>query len=249
MRNRLSFLSRTVLPAAALGWIAAGCGDDPAEGTIVLHLTDAPFPFDMVASTDVEIDSVAVRVNGAADSEGGFHTVSRTPRSVNLLELRNGVTFALGSAVIPAGGVDQIRVYTGDATITLTDDRTFPLTFPSGSSAGVKVFVDPPIEVGDGEIVEALIDYDLSQSFSATPSSPTKVEDITAFSFHPVFRVTNLQDVGAVSGTITDDGGTPVDSVDDAPLAGAAVLILRGATEITSTATGADGRYVLLGVP
>jgi hypothetical protein len=112
----------------------------------------------------------------------------------------------------------------------------------------VKVFVDPPLLIGDGEIVEALIDYDLSQSFSATPSSPSKVDDITAFSFHPVLRVTNLEDVGAVSGEITDDGGTPVDPADDAPLAGAAILVTQGAAEITSTATGDDGRYVVLGL-
>jgi hypothetical protein len=159
------------------------------------------------------------------------------------------VTLPLGAAAVPAGSVDQIRVYTGDATLTLTDDRTFPLTFPSGSSAGVKVFVQPPLEIGGGETVEALIDYDLSQSFSATPAAPSKVDDITAFSFHPVLRVMNLLDVGGVSGTITDDAGTPGDPLDDVPLAGAAILVTQGAAEITSSASAADGRYVVLGLP
>lgn len=238
-----------LLPTLLLGGLlAAGCSGDPAEGTIVLHLTDAPFPFDMVASTEVGIDSVAVRVGGAADSEDGFFTVARTPQTVDLLELRNGVTLSLAEADVPAGSVDQVRIFTGDATITLTDDRTFPLTFPSGSSSGVKVFVSPPIEIGDGETVEALIDYDLSGSFSAIPSSPTKVDDITGFSFHPELRVTNLQDVGAASGTITEDGGTPADPTDDAVLADAAVLVTQGTTEITSTVSGADGRYRILGL-
>jgi hypothetical protein len=239
-----------IAPAILLGGLhAAGCSDGPGEGTIILHLTDAPFPFDMVASTEVTIDSVAVRVGGSADEESGFHTVSRTQHVVDLLELRNGVTFAVAADKVPAGSLDQVRVYTGEATLTLTDDRTFPLTFPSGSSSGVKVFVQPPIEIGDGETVEALIDYDLSQSFSATPSSPTQVDDITAFSFHPVLRVTNLTDVGGVSGTVSHDGGTPADPLDDAPLAGAAILVTQGAAEITSSASGSDGRYLVLGLP
>lgn len=240
---------RLCLPALlAAGSFLAGCGDDPAGGTIVLHLSDAPFPFDMVASTQVDIDSVAVRVNGGADGESGFRTVMSTSQTVDLLELHNGVTLPLGEADVPAGSIDQIRVYTGDATLTLTDDRTFPLKFPSGSSSGVKVFVSPPIEIGDGETVDALIDYDLSRSFSAQPSSPTKVDDIMGFSFHPELRVTNLGDVGAVSGTITDDAGTPADPLDDGPLAAAAILVTQGTTEITSSASGDDGRYAVLGL-
>lgn len=231
--------------------LAAGCGEDNSRGngTLVLQMTDAPFPFDMVASTLVEIDSVAARIDGDANGENGLVTVTRTPRTVDLLELRNGVTFPLADAVVPAGDLDEIRIYTGDATITLTDDRMFPLKFPSGSSSGVKVLVSPPIEIGDGETVEALIDYDLSRSFSAQPAAPSKIADITGFHFHPVLRVMNLVDVGAVSGTIADDRGTPANALDDGPLAGAAVLLTQGAAEITGSFTGADGRYVVLGLP
>jgi hypothetical protein len=168
---------------------------------------------------------------------------------VDLLELRNGVTLQLASSTVPAGSLDQIRVYTGDAAVTLTDDRTFPLKFPSGSSSGVKVLVSPPIEIGDGETVEALVDYDLAQSFSAQPASPTKVDDIMGFHFHPVLRVTNLRDVGAVSGSVVDDRGTPLSTLDDLPLAGAAIAVTQGPSEITSSVSDGNGRYVALGLP
>jgi len=239
------------LALALVGALAAGCGEDTGQGngTLVLHLTDAPFPFAMVASTQVEIDSVAVRIEGASNGTGGFVTLDRTPYTVDLLELRNGVTFQLASSDVPAGSLDEIRVYTGDATVTLIDDRTFPLKFPSGSSSGVKVLVSPPIEIGDGETVEALLDYDLSQSFSAQPASPTKVDDIMGFHFHPVLRVTNLRDVGAVSGTIGDDRGTPLSTLDDTPLPGAAILVTQGPAEITSSVSDGNGRYVVLGLP
>lgn len=250
MRNASTLRSpRTVLPVLlAAAALAAGCSDHPAEGTIVLQLTDAPFPFDMVASTQVEIDSVAVRVGGSADGEDGFVTVMATPQTVDLLELRNGVSMTLADAMVPAGSIDQIRIFTGDATITLTDDRTFPLKFPSGSSSGVKVFVSPPIVIPEGGVVDALIDYDLGLSFSAIPSSPTKVDDITGFSFHPELRVSNLTDVGGLSGVISDDGGT-ADPSDDGPLADASIVVTQGTTEITGSSSGSDGSWVVLGVP
>jgi hypothetical protein len=60
--------------------------------------------------------------------------------------------------------------------------------------------------------------------------------------------VTNLRDVGAVSGTIVGDLGTPLNLLDDAPLAGAGVMVTQGATEITSSVSNANGRYVVLGL-
>ena len=234
----------SIIIPLAFALAVAGCSDDPARGTLTLHLTDAPFPFDHVASTEVVIDSVSVRVSGGA----GFETIDRTQRTVDLLELRNGVTASLGSSDVPAGEIDQIRVYTGDATVTLTDDRSFPLKFPSGSSSGVKVIPDPPITVADGGEVEALIDFDLSQSFSAQPAAPARVEDIQGFHFHPVLRVMNLTDVGAVSGTVRSDAGTPGDPSDDVPLESATVVVTQAGADVTSTTTTATGRYVVLGL-
>jgi hypothetical protein len=239
-----------LVPAAVvLAVLLSACGGDPPEGTLVLNLTDSTYPFDLVRATEVLIDSVTVRIgNDTENGDAGFLTVDRTPRTVDLIELRNGISVPIGSALVPTGTIDQFRVYVGEATVTLTDDRPFPLTFPSGSSSGVKVFPSPPIEIGDQETVEVLLDFDLSESFSATPSSPRRVSDIVAFSFHPVLRVTNLTDVGAISGVVRDDAGTPFDATDDVPLPGAAVVAYQGTTVVTSTSTAVTGRYVLMGV-
>ncbi len=241
MRHPIRGILATLLTAALL----AGCGDDAGEGTIVLHLTDAPFPFDLIRSTEVVIDSVTV--HGVGDD--GFLTVDRTQRTIDLLELRNGVSMVLGSALVPAGSVDQIRVYVGDATVTLTDDRAFQLRVPSGSSSGVKVFPSPAIEIGDGGTVDVLIDFDLSSSFSARPSSPQRVDEISSFSFHPVLRVANLVDVGAISGTVRGDAGSPGDPGDDIPLANATIAVSQAGTDITSSASDVNGRDVLMGLP
>jgi hypothetical protein len=228
------------LPLLAL----AACSNGPDEGRLVLQVTDAPFPFDLVESTEVTVDSVAVKMSGG----GGFFTIDRTPRVLDLLELRGGVTANLADASVPAGSIEQIRIFTSEATIHLTDARSFDLVFPSGSSSGVKVFPSPPIEVAADQTVEALIDFDLGQSFSAVPSSPQRAADITAFHFHPVLRIQNLLHVGAVSGTAWSDAGTPSDTSDDGPLVDAAVTASQAGTDITSTATGDDGRYLLMGL-
>jgi hypothetical protein len=228
---------------AAVTVLVAGCGDEAGQGTLVLHLTDAPYPFEFVQSTEVAIDSVTVRM-----ASGGFVTVDRTPRVVDLMELQNGVSLTLGSAAVPADEIEQIRVYVGDATVTLTDARTFPLKFPSGASSGVKVVPSPPIEVADGGTVDALIDFDLSSSFSATPASPQRVEDIRSFLFHPVLRVSNLVDVGGVSGTIRGDAGTPGVPADDLPLPNASVVASQAGADVTSTMADENGRYVMLGL-
>ena len=233
---------------AVAGFLLTGCGDDPAQGDIAIYLTDAPFPFEHVRSTEVMIDSVTVRIGGAGEGEGGFLTIDRTPRTIDILELRNGVVAAFDSATVPVGTVDQIRVYVGESTVTLVDDRFFDLVFPSGSSSGVKIFPDPPIQVVENETVDVLLDFDLSESFSSIPSSPTQVDDISLFHFHPVLRAMSLTDVGAVSGRVFDDVGTP-DPGDDVPLPGAAVFATVGSDTTTSTSTDAAGRYVLMALP
>ncbi len=233
-----------------------GCGadgvrelrDEPAEGTIVLHLTDAPFPFQFVESTEVTIDSVAVKIGDLGGEDDGFITVDRDQHVVDLTELQYGVTVPLTTAIVPAGTLTQARVYTGEATITLTDARTFPLKFPSGSSGGVKVFPSPPIEVPPDETVEVLLDFDLSASFSAIPNAVTRAEDITSFSFHPVLRAANLVDVGGVSGTVLDDLGTVGEPLDDVALPDATILVTQDTTEVASTSTDASGRYAVLGL-
>jgi hypothetical protein len=240
--------SRFLLAPLAAAATLASCSDDPGEGTIILHLTDAPFPFEFVESTEVVIDSVAVKIGGLGGEDDGFLTIDRDQHVVDLLELQNGVTVPLSTAVVPAGTLTQARVYTGDATITLTDARTFPLSFPSGGSSGVKVFPHPAIEIPADETVEVLLDFDLSESFSAIPNAPTRVEDITSFQFHPVLRVTNLVDVGAVAGTVLDNLGTLLDTTDDVPLADATILVTQGLTEVASTSTDAAGEYAILGL-
>ncbi len=231
----------TGLLAALLG-TCGGCSDQlGTTGTMTVSLTDAPFPFDMITAAELGVDGVEVHVTAAEEGASGFYTVSDSVGVVNLLELANGVTEFLGQAELPTGQVKQMRLLVSSASVELSDGRTFDLDVPSGDASGLKVFFDPPVEVAEGATVDVLIDADVSRSFSSEPASPTKVEDITGFRFHPVLRAAVAAATGSLSGHVTA-------SPNETPIAAATVSIWENGAAVTSTATDANGEWEMLGL-
>ena len=104
-------------------------------------------------------------VNQGEMEELLYTTILETEVSANLLDLTNGVTENLASVEIPAGSYDQVRVYVSDASIVLKNGTDYDLTVPSGASTGIKVFINPDIEVVGGLTAELLLDVNVSQSF------------------------------------------------------------------------------------
>lgn len=108
--------------------------EDPAE-------TDAP-------ESDVEETGVWV-------------TLVSEPQAFDLLTLQNGVSAALGDALVEAGQYDQIRLIVSEASVVV-DGETHELDVPSGEQTGFKLSYD--YQVDSGGSYELMLDFDAHQS-------------------------------------------------------------------------------------
>lgn len=217
---------------------SCGSSSSTSSGKISIQLTDAPFPSKLVSEANVTIDKIEIRRSGDTDGNP-FVILSETDRSLNLLELTNGVTENLIDLEIEEGSYDLIRLYVSEANIVLSDGTTYNLTIPSGSQTGIKIFLDPSIDVVEGLSADLLLDFDVSQSF-VVQGNPDTPAGIRGFSFKPCIKAANLSTSGRLVGTITDSLDQPVE--------GATVSVYTAGTLYTSTISSESGEYVVLGL-
>jgi hypothetical protein len=154
-------------------------------GTLVVQLTDAPFPFDSVKSVDVFVVRVDARttatdsaqaaldVDDASKERGGWTTIAEPKAKIDLLTLRDGKTTTLGQAAIPAGTYKGFRLIIDPAqsSVTLKNGTVLTATsdpgikFPSAGQSGLKVQLDRDVTVGKDSTSKMLIDFDVAESF------------------------------------------------------------------------------------
>ncbi len=244
--------------------------DQEQTGRITLRLTDAPFPFDLVAEANVTIFKVEAKLEdeeeseeeensedmteGTTDSstdeadeeeneeEDSFVTLMEEEVRVNLLELTNGITEQLADVEVPAGRYKEIRVFVKDAEIILTDGNTFDLNVPSGSSSGIKLKLDPGFDVEGNFPTDLLLDFDVSRSFVPQGNSMT-LEGINGFTFKPVIKVSVDRETGSLLGSVS----TLVEE-SSVPVHGAQISVIAGDTINTTAFSDVDGAYKIMGL-
>jgi hypothetical protein len=178
--------------ALSLGVVAGACGGaDTAglngRGTLIVQLTDAPFPTDSVKSVDIfvvrvdgrlaDVDEASadqnVTTEDAAETDG-WKTLATPNASVDLLSLQNGVTSTLGEAKIDAGSYRGFRLVIdpSKSSVTLKNGQVLSSTsspsvaFPSASRSGIKINLSgPAIEVGADQKTTMVVDFDVGSSF------------------------------------------------------------------------------------
>ncbi len=212
-----------------------------STGTLSVLLTDAPFPIDAVDAANVTIDSVVIREKVETGEEEGypFITLTTEKQEFNLLDLQNGVAASLVDLEVPVGEYDLIRLYVGEASITY-DGTEHNLFVPSGAQTGIKIFIDPEIQVEGGLTSELLLDFDVSRSFivRGNPNSPAGIK---GFNFKPVVRASNLSTAGRVTGVVTD-------AVTGDLLEGIEVKAEQDTGSVASALTQEDGSYTMIGL-
>jgi len=228
-----------ILVAAAL--FMSGCNKtetNSGPGRLSIRITDAPLNIADVEAAYITISKIEIRQANVDDSYP-FLELPMDPVTLNVFELRNGITEELVNLEVPVGDYDLVRIYVDEAKLKLKDnDEEFIMKVPSGEQTGIKLFVDPVIHVEGGISAELLLDFDLSQSFVMRGHDARN-----GFIFKPCIRASNISTAGRIEGIITDD------TEGKAPIEGATVTLQKG-TEVPITAlTEADGHYAFIGVP
>lgn len=220
------------------------------KGRVNVHITDAPFPIDLVSSTIVTIDAVEIRKQADAemdDDEASFILLAEGEMEIDLLELTNGITEQIASADIEAGTYDMIRLHVVNAKVILNDGTEFDLQIPSGYTSGLKVKIQPAVSISEGQTSDVLLDFDVNQSFIVKGNLDSQ---IGGFIFKPVVRGVYLGAAGRIEGNVSDTQGNPLEN------AWIKLWIPEVENElnendslIVSSFTDTEGNYKLIGLP
>lgn len=223
------------------------------SGTLIVKITDAPFPSDMVEEANITIDLVTLKKSGVTINESEmesdltsmsdtttFIILSEETQTINLLDLSNGVTQVLSENEIHAGDYNEIRLHVVNAGIKLKGGREFDMKVPSGNTSGLKIKIKPTIQIAEGMYDEVLIDFDVSRSFNAIGNDHSK-KGIKGFHFKPVVRGVNMTITSRISGIVSDTSGVNVQD--------ALIYLFSGEDTITSALSAEDGYYAIIGVP
>ena len=243
MRQMLICMSG-ILMVVMLILFSMNCSDnnttDPDVGQLTVKITDAPFPIGMIDYANVVINKVEIRTV-SADTGNPFITLTdeNYSETFDLLQLQNGVTGDVVQIEVPAGSYDLVRLYVGDAEIKLKTGDVHHMKVPSGAQTGIKIFVNPPIEVAGGLSAELLLDFDINKSFvvKGNPNTPAGVK---GFNFKPVIRAVNRAEAGRISGHVRNTS--------DAPIADATVYTEVAPEDTMWTVSESDGFYALVGL-
>lgn len=183
--------------------VLTGCtdsGDSTKSGVSAVRVVLTDAATDYLAEAEVRISSVRL-VPGddvATEADGSPHLelldAEESPRTFDLLELRDGVTAFLAEKPVPEGTYEQLRMIVEDARVVLADGYTFEdgtteasLTVPSGPQTGIKVALDGGIAAEEGTVTIVVVDFDADESFviQGDPESPAGIRGIL---FTPVLR-------------------------------------------------------------
>jgi uncharacterized protein DUF4382/carboxypeptidase family protein len=244
-------LASLLLAVSCGGGGGGGSGGTAGSAGLKMVVTDDPFPIDVVKEAHVHVSAVKIQKDASADD--GFTDLDvGSGIDLDLLSLRNGVTATLTDQFTSPGSIGQIRLVIDSASLTLTNDAVYStdngnLQLTSDKTSGLKLFVDPPIEIVAGQTTNVLLDFDLTKTFHAVP--PTDPLSANKFLLMPGVRVTSLVDAGDIRGVVTKDDGTGTQvGVDMANV----YVLPPGDTDtndaVATTATEADGSYAFLGI-
>ena len=233
----------TILAVASVVMLS-GCSElfnnDQTDGKsrLVIKITDDPFDISYIESATVTITKVEIRRTGDGVPDGNpFMVLSDDTVTIDLIDLRNGLTETLIDMEIEDGEYDLVRLYVMEAGLKLKDiEDPYKVKVPSGEQTGIKIFISPALNVSGDLTEELLLDVDLSRSFVLRGN----MDQNNGFIFKPVIRAANMTTAGRIEGMVKDTAKVKVKE--------AKVWITRDTTVATAFAD-TMGYYAIIGVP
>jgi hypothetical protein len=238
-------MKKSLLIILAVTLILGACnkGDNQSNslnpGKIIIKVTDDPFIMNYVESATVTITKIEIRKAGGNDSIP-FIVLSNDSVTLELTNLRNGITQTLLNLDIPQGQYDLIRLYVDQAGLKIKDQPVaFNLKVPSGKQTGIKLFINPSLTVEGGLTSELVLDFDLSRSF-VMRGNMNHSSGVNGFIFKPCIRVSNVSTSGRIEGMVSDTAKLKVVN---------AKIWVKQDTIVSTAFSDTLGNYAFIGVP
>lgn len=210
------FSNKLWILAGLAALVLAGCGGSSGDstgttGTLSVSMTDATLPgFQAIYVT---VDEVQVHPADAGEGENAWVTVADPDKTVNLLELINGVQEELGVSELSAGPYTQMRLILGSepdnethphANYFIDDaDVTRELKVPSGLKTGIKIVKG--FDINENQTTELVLDFDAKKSVVRAGSSGRWL-------LKPTIKMMNTKTWAVVRGTV-NSGSTLLEGV------------------------------------
>lgn len=236
-------MKKIIVFAGAIALLFSACTKSENDtGRLVVKVTDDPFNISFVESATVTITKIELKKAGFNHNPGEnpFIVLSEDTITLDLINLRNGITEELLNLDIPAGTYDQVRLYVDNAGLKIREQNSpFHCKVPSGPQTGIKIFIRPALVVEGGLTSELLLDFDLSRSFVMLGDLRHHM-GVNGFIFKPVIRAINSSTAGRVEGFVSDTLKVRIPN---------AKVWLAQDTVIATAFTDSLGYYAMIGIP
>jgi hypothetical protein len=202
-----------LLPLLFVTACGGGSGGGSGSGILEIVATDAPIDPSLVEAAMVEVVKVRIHASSDEDADSGWITLyDGAPVRISLMTLRNGITSLVASGRLSAGTYRQMRLHLSGGYLELTNGNVYStddgtLKMPSAmTSAGHKLFFNPPIVIPAGGREQIVLDFDLTKTFQPIPGNDP--ENASRYNLHPEIRAAVTSISGELRVTVRQDDGT-----------------------------------------
>lgn len=212
--------------------LIAGCGGSSGDGgggptggtgTMNIRLADAPDP--TITSIDLVFNKLEAKIGNS------WQEIPLADETVNLLDLTEQ-DMLLGSAVLPAGNYNQIRLFPTSATVT-DSEGTHNVNIGSAANTGIKVNINA--ELVANAVQTLLLDFNVDKSLIKQGNGQYRLQPVL------------VGVIKTLSGTITGVASDGTNLLHNAQVtaiyeAGSSYPI---GTEVNTSASMSDGGFTI----